>query len=167
MAHLLFVTIGSLHHADNMPEKAVRDVTAAGALSTYEINAVTPLRVVHACLPLLSHRERSAVVVLSAKVGSITDNRLGGWYSYRMSKAALNMGLKSLALEIAHKRRAPIVMAVHPGTTRTSLSSRYLRATTPHSDAGTTADRLIDLAVSAKRCQHGRFLNWDGTALPW
>lgn len=165
--HALFVTCGVLHDASGGPEKAIAALDAERAQRVYATNAVLPLKALAAALPLLSHPEPSTAIVLSAKVGSIEDNRVGGWYSYRMAKAALNMGVKTLAIEAGRRRHHPIITAVHPGTTKTPLSNPFLGSKHPHVDPVVTAERLIALGLDADPDRHGAFVHWDGTQLPW
>jgi len=164
--HQVFVCVGFLHDSHNRPEKALRELSCDHAMKSFRSNALAPLRYVEGCLPLLFHAERSEVLILSAKVGSIGDNGLGGWYSYRMSKAALNMGVRNLAIEAGRRRNHPIVAAVHPGTTRSPLSNAFLRGRECVS-ARKAADRLVALANGCDPSIHGCFVHWDGTPLPW
>lgn len=164
---LLFVTVGVLHDRELAPEKSLRALDTRNMQRVFAVNAAAPLGVLAGCMPLLTHPQPSVACVLSAQVGSIEDNRLGGWYAYRMSKAALNMGIKTISIEVARERNHPIVLAVHPGTTRTSLSSPFLKGNRPHVSARTTAERLIKLAACARPEDHGAFVDWRGTALPW
>jgi NAD(P)-dependent dehydrogenase (short-subunit alcohol dehydrogenase family) len=172
--HLLIICIGILHDAQTAPEKALSQLRQPDFQRIMTLNAFLPLQVLGAFAPLLRHGERSVVAALSAMVGSIGDNRLGGWYSYRMSKAALNMGLKTAAIELARGRAtagrphptSPIVVAVHPGTTATGLSARYLhnRDARPPADS---AQCVLDVLDRLSPADTGKFYNWDGRELPW
>ena len=97
---LIFFATGYLHGAKGSPEKSIKDLESFRVMHSYRVNVVGPLAVFRNCLDLVKSAERPVVVFLSAQVGSIEDNRTGGWYSYRMSKAALNMAVKSLSLEV-------------------------------------------------------------------
>jgi len=165
--HLLVVTIGVLHDDGVAPEKSLRDVDPAQLERVFAVNAVAPLLAVRACAKLMTHPERSVLCVLSAKVGSIGDNRLGGWYAYRMSKAALNMGIRTAAIELGRSPGHPIVVAVHPGTTRSNLSNRFVRHNAAAVSTAETAARLLRLAERLTPADHGQFLHWDGSRLPW
>ena len=148
------------------PEKALRQLARAPFLHAMTVNAFAPLMALNAFAPCLRHAEGARVAVLSAMVGSIGDNQLGGWYSYRMSKAALNMGVHNVALEWGRQRHAPIVVALHPGTTLTPLSARHVgpdRARTAEQSAAAILGVLNGLTTD----DSGRFLNWDGRVLPW
>ncbi|MFU8815486.1 MAG: SDR family NAD(P)-dependent oxidoreductase [Pseudomonadales bacterium] len=167
--HLLITCTGTLHHGQLGPEKALRELEQQAFAHMMTVNALVPLQVLAAFAPLLRHSERAVAATLSAMVGSIGDNRLGGWYSYRMSKAALNMGLKNAAIELARggeRRPGPIVVAVHPGTTRTPLSAPYLRNRQARSPAE-SAGRVLAVLDALGPADSGRFLHWDGSELPW
>ena len=105
---------------------------------------------------------------ISAKVGSIGDNQLGGWYGYRASKSALNMFIKTLAIEFDNRKIPAVVLAIHPGTTATELSRPYVSATkmTVHS-VEKTADHILSILDQRNKQDSGKFLNWDGSELPW
>jgi NAD(P)-dependent dehydrogenase (short-subunit alcohol dehydrogenase family) len=172
--HLLINCSGILHEPGLAPEKALRQLEREPFLHLMAVNALVPLQVLAAFAPLLVHRERSVAATLSAMVGSIGDNRLGGWYSYRMSKAALNMGLKTAAIELARGRSgvangyagAPIVVAVHPGTTATPLSAPYLERRDAR-PAAASAARVLGVLDRLTPIDNGKFYNWDGRELPW
>jgi NAD(P)-dependent dehydrogenase (short-subunit alcohol dehydrogenase family) len=99
-------------------------------------------------------------------VGSIGDNRLGGWYSYRMSKAALNMGIRNAAIELGRHRHGPIVVAIHPGTTLSPLSAPFA-ARDRARPADASAAAIVRVLDGLERTDNGRFFNWDGRELPW
>jgi NAD(P)-dependent dehydrogenase (short-subunit alcohol dehydrogenase family) len=180
--HLLIICIGILHDGHTGPEKALGQLQPSSFQRIMTLNALLPLQVLGAFAPLLRHGERSVAAALSAMVGSIGDNRLGGWYSYRMSKAALNMGLKTAAIELARGRSGagraasagasgdapehPIVVAVHPGTTTTALSAPHLRGreARPPRDS---ARHVLDVLDRLTPADTGKFYNWDGRELPW
>jgi NAD(P)-dependent dehydrogenase (short-subunit alcohol dehydrogenase family) len=172
--HLLITCVGVLHGGGTEqglgPEKSLRQLDADNFHHVMSVNALAPLQILGACAPLLRHDQRAVAATLSAMVGSIGENRLGGWYSYRMSKAALNMGLKNAAIELSRpataRRRGPIVTAIHPGTTRTALSAPFLgqRSARPPEHSAAHILRVIDKLSPA---DNGKFLNWDGRELPW
>jgi NAD(P)-dependent dehydrogenase (short-subunit alcohol dehydrogenase family) len=124
--HRLIVCTGVLHGGAEdpgfRPEKSLGQLELAHLQRCITVNAWAPLAAIHAFAPLLRHPEGSVAAALSAQVGSIGDNRMGGWYSYRMSKAALNMGLRTAAIELGRHRHGPTVVAIHPGTTQSPLS---------------------------------------------
>jgi NAD(P)-dependent dehydrogenase (short-subunit alcohol dehydrogenase family) len=171
--HGLIICAGVLHDPGTpplQPEKSLAQLDGEAFLRVMRINALLPLQILGAFTPLLEHADGSVVAALSAMVGSIADNRLGGWYSYRMSKAALNMGLKTAAIEFARRARrnrpAPIVAALHPGTTHSGLSEPFLRHREARS-ADETATRLVDVIAKLGPADSGGFFNWDGRPLPW
>lgn len=161
----LFIATGALHGEQLRPEKNLSQASYPSLESAFRTNAVLPLMLLKACLPLLGRD--STAMVLSAKVGSIDDNRFGGWYGYRMSKAALNMGLKTLSIELGRRRHHPNLLVVHPGTTRTNMSERFLHRDTRFAETSQTAQRLIDLTDANPEALHGRFVHWDGSPIPW
>jgi len=177
---LLITCIGILHGGDGEPalgpEKSLQQLDADRFARVMAVNALAPLQILDAFTPLLRRGRRPVAATLSAMVGSIGDNRLGGWYSYRMSKAALNMGLRTAAIELARPRGArdasgeapatPIVVAVHPGTTATALSAPFLRNRSARSPEQ-SAQYLLSVLDSLSAADTGKFFNWDGRELPW
>ncbi|MBS3786429.1 MAG: SDR family NAD(P)-dependent oxidoreductase, partial [Gammaproteobacteria bacterium] len=125
--HLLINAFGILHDEQSgiRPEKRLEDLSAEGLLANYQINAMAPALIGRHCLGLLNHKERAVFASLSARVGSISDNALGGWYAYRMSKAAQNMFTQGMAIECARRARRVICLALHPGTTDSALSAPF------------------------------------------
>ena len=135
----------------------------------FEVNAFGPLVVAKHFLPLLKHSERAVLANLSARVGSIGDNRLGGWYAYRASKAAQNMFTRNLSLELARRAPKVICVALHPGTVDTELSKPFQGGVSPDRlfDADRAARQLLEVIDGLRPEQTGRFLAWDGTTIPW
>ena len=148
-------------------QKTLRQLASPKLQHDYAVNAIGPVTL----FAQMAKQLRSAgmrAVFLSAQVGSIEDNRLGGWYGYRMSKAALNMGIRCLAIECGRWRSEPTIVAVHPGTTASNLSKPFTktRAALVQSPAQCAA-RLYDLIESLKPQQTGLFLKLSGETLPW
>lgn len=169
--HLLINAFGLLHDPDQgvWPEKRVEDVGAGAGLMNYRVNALAPALIAHHTLGLLNHSERAVFASLSARVGSIADNRLGGWYSYRMSKAAQNMFTRDLAIECQRRARRVICLALHPGTTDTGLSEPF-QSRVPEGklfSPGFAAGQLLERIDSAGPADNGAFLAWDGAPIPW
>jgi len=168
--HLLINCAGLLHAPDGLqPEKALEQIDPDGLRRAFEVNAFGPLLVAKHFFPLLRHDERSVVASLSARVGSIGDDRAGGWYGYRASKAAQNMFTKNLSIELS--RRAPhcICVALHPGTVETELS-RPFRSRVPAKKLFSTeraAAQLLGVIDKLESDDNGRFLAWDGSEIPW
>lgn len=168
--HLLVNCAGVLHRGDELqPEKRVEAVDAEALRRVFEVNAFGPLLVAKHFHPLLSHGDRAVLANLSARVGSIGDNRLGGWYAYRASKAAQNMFTRTLAVELG--RRAPhvICVALHPGTVDTELSRPFQRGLPPERlfDPDRAARQLLAVIRDLAPEQSGSFLAWDGSTIPW
>ncbi len=165
---LVIVATGRLTRADGSgPEKALRQVSPAALAELFADNAIVPTMIARAVLPLLRKDARAVLAVLSARVGSIGDNRLGGWHSYRASKAALNMLVRTIAIETARSAPQAVVAALHPGTVATPLSAPFQRGVAP--DRLFTPDvsaaavlRVIDGLTAA---DSGGFFAWDGTAI--
>ena len=120
-------------------------------------------------LPFLRHSERSILAFISAKVGSIEDNRLGGWYGYRASKAALNMFVKTAAIEYSRKSKQTIVVSLHPGTTDTQLSKPFQRNVPPGKlfSVERTVRQLTQVLTLLEVKDSGKFFSWDGSVIPW
>lgn len=167
---MLINTVGFLHEDQGQqPEKSVRQLSLGALQRSFSINAGIPILLAKAFLPLLRGKHRCVFASLSARVGSIADNRLGGWYAYRASKAAQNMLMRTFAVEWQRLNRQGICLLLHPGTTDTELS-RPFQANVPQGKLFTTdfvAERL--LAVIAERVPEdsGQFYAWDGQVIPW
>jgi NAD(P)-dependent dehydrogenase (short-subunit alcohol dehydrogenase family) len=168
--HLLINTAGVLHDATGLsPERRLEDVQAANLLRSFQVNALGPLLVAKHFARLLTHDERAVLANLSARVGSISDNRLGGWYAYRGAKAAQNQFNRTLSIEMA--RRAPnlVVLTLHPGTVDTALSKPFQAGVPPAKlfSAPQAAGQLLNVIHGATPNSSGRFFAWDGTEIPW
>lgn len=165
---LAIVATGALHGEGSGPEKTWRELDAGRLLEAFRVNAVGPALVAKHVLPLLPRRGRAVFAALSARVGSIGDNRLGGWYGYRASKAALNQLLRTLAIELARTRPDAICLGLHPGTVDTGMSRPF--------QAGVAGAKLFSPEVSAAHllgvidratpAESGRVLAWDGAVVP-
>ncbi len=165
---LVLNAAGLLHAPDHKPERRLLDVGAAGLERSFAVNALGPILLARHLEPLLANSERAVFVAISARVGSIGDNRLGGWYSYRASKAALNMLLKTLAIEWARRKPPITCIALHPGTVDTDLSRPFL-GTAPRRifTAEQAARQLLAVVGGATTERTGSFLAWNGEAIPW
>lgn len=160
------IALGLLHEPGLKPERRIEHLDGESLHRLFEVNAVRPMGYLQALLPLLSKSRSASVAVLSARVGSISDNQLGGWYGYRAAKAALNMMLKSAAVEYA--RRAPGVklIAYHPGTVVSPLSEPFAQGRqrlTPEQ----SARQLQQLMDGAEADGTLSFLDWTGNPVPW
>ena len=160
---------GLLHDMDIVPEKSLAQCNSSHLLRLFEVNSIGPLMVAGALLPTQSRNQRFTFAALSAMVGSIADNRLGGWYGYRASKTALNQFIKTMANECRLKHPRAAIVAIHPGTTDTGLSLPFQK----NVQAGKlytpdlTAERLLDVLEGIDENRSGQFLNWDGSTIPW
>lgn len=164
---LVLVASGLLHDQHQQPEKALRDLAADKLLRAYAINSIGPLLVAKHFLPVLDLTQASIFACLSARVGSISDNRLGGWYAYRSSKAALNMLLKNLAIETGRKNKQVVIAGLHPGTVDSQLSApfqRHLKAGQLQEPQQAVASMLKVMANFSPE-HSGRIWAWDGTEI--
>lgn len=163
----VIVATGMLQGVEGLPEKSWRALSHEGLAQSFAINAVGPALVAKHFLPLLPREGRCVFAALSARVGSISDNGLGGWYSYRASKAALNMLVRTLAIELARKRPGAICVALHPGTVDTRLSEPF-QANVPDRQLFTperSAAHLLDVLGTLRPEQSGRIFAWDGSEI--
>ena len=166
---LVINTVGLLHNQSMQPEKSLRSFDAANLATTMQVNCLPTLLLAQALAALLKSSEPAVFASVSARVGSISDNHLGGWYSYRISKAALNMAIRTLSVEWARSHRNVCVAALHPGTTATALSEPF-QTNVPADklfDADTTADYLLQVVASLDASKSGRFWAFDGSEIPW
>ncbi len=164
---LIFVATGVLHHGE-APERSFRAMTAEHLLRDYRVNTVGPALVAKHFLPLLPRDRRAVFVALSARVGSIGDNRLGGWHSYRASKAALNMIVRNLAIEMARSHPHAIVAGLHPGTVSTGLSEPFQKGVSPEAlfTPAVSAGYLLGVLDSLTPADSGGVFAWDGARIP-
>ena len=158
---------GFLHNQEFSPEKSLRQITPAHMAHAFAVNAIGPALLMKHFLPLLPTQGKSVFATLSAKVGSIGDNRLGGWYSYRASKAALNQLLHTAAIETARRRRDAICLALHPGTVESPLSAPFEKSALDIRSPLDAARDLIAVIETATSADSGMFLDYKGRRLPW
>ena len=163
--HLVLVATGLLHGAGVAPEKRLADLDGAALATLFLTNTIGPALVLRHFAPLLD-RQRSLLAVLSAKVGSIGDNRLGGWYGYRASKAALNMLLKTAAIELRRTHPGAVLAALHPGTVRSALS-RPFRGDEIGRDPAEAAALMLAVLDGLGAEDSGCFVAYDEQRLPW
>jgi NAD(P)-dependent dehydrogenase (short-subunit alcohol dehydrogenase family) len=167
--HLVINCIGILHEGALQPEKSLRQLNAEQLLRYFQVNSIGSALVAKHIQPFFKRSDRAIFATLSAKVGSIGDNHLGGWYGYRASKAALNMLMRTTAIE--YKRTCPraIVVTLHPGTTDTQLSRPFQRSVPPEKLFGCdrTVRQLLGVLDQLQESDSGEFFSWDGSRLPW
>lgn len=164
--HLIVDATGVLQGQGAFPEKSLRAITPESLAQAFALNAIGPALLIKHLHRLMPRRERAVFATLSARVGSIGDNRLGGWYGYRASKAALNMLLRTASVEIGRRSPQAICLALHPGTVRTSLSEPFVgkrEVFTPDHAAGL----LLDVIDNATDAHHGGFFAYDGQEIVW
>jgi len=163
--HLIVHAAGLLHNADFMPEKRLADLTYAQLEVMFHANTFGPALVLRHFCPLLDG-QRGVLAVISAKVGSIEENRLGGWYSYRASKAALNMLLKTAAIEVKRNNANAVLVSLHPGTVNTGLSKPF-KGEQIGRPALLAAQEMLAVLDSLTAADTGSFVSYSGERLPW
>ena len=163
---LIFDATGALEIDGIGPEKTIRAIDPVVMAKQFAINAIGPAMIIKHFSPLL-RKDRTAVLAsLSAKVGSIGDNRLGGWISYRSAKAALNQIIRTTSIEIARTHPLACVVALHPGTVQTRLSEKW-QGNHPSVPASQSAENLLGVVANLSEIDSGRFIAYDGDQLPW
>jgi NAD(P)-dependent dehydrogenase (short-subunit alcohol dehydrogenase family) len=162
---LIVNAAGLLHTPAQRPEKQLGDLAEAQLLASFQVNAVGPALLLRHFTPLLDRR-RAVLAMLSAKVGSIGDNRLGGWYGYRASKAALNMLIRTAAIELRRSQPNSVLLALHPGTVRSALSAPF-RGGELGREPALAAAELLAVMDAASTADSGSFLDYRGQILPW
>ena len=170
-AHISSVSIfnGPLHDEQLQPERALKRVEREHLSRLFESNTIVPLLWLQALVPLLEKNREVTITTLSARVGSIEDNQLGGWYGYRASKAALNMLLKTASIELARTLPNVKLIAFHPGTTDTPLSKPFQKSVPAGKlfSPDFVAEKLINLWGSIKRDRTLSYVDWDSKAINW
>ena len=167
---LVIVATGILHDGGHLrPEKTWRALEAECLARVYRINTIGPALIAKHFLPLLARDRKSVFAVLSARVGSIADNQLGGWHAYRASKAALNMLIKTFAIELQRRNAGAICAGLHPGTVDTGLSQPF-QANVPEGKLFSpdfVAGRLLRVIDGLETSDSGRQFAWDGKVIPY
>jgi NAD(P)-dependent dehydrogenase (short-subunit alcohol dehydrogenase family) len=160
---------GVLHEGEMQPEKSLRHINSEQLLRYFQVNSIGAMLLFKQVQPLLKHDARSILATISAKVGSIGDNQIGGWYGYRASKTALNMFIRTTAIE--YKRTCPnaILVALHPGTTATRLSQPFQRNVPPEKlfSVDRTVSQLFTVMDGLTPTDSGEFFSWDGSKIAW
>ncbi|WP_257282745.1 SDR family NAD(P)-dependent oxidoreductase [Endozoicomonas sp. SESOKO1] len=167
---LVLITTGILHEGEGLkPEKCIKDFQPEHFARIFAINTTGPAMVAKYFLPRMARNRKNMFAVLSGRVGSISDNQLGGWYAYRASKAALNMIIKNLAIEIARKNKSSIIVGLHPGTVDSHLSMPF-QSGVPEGKLFTAdyaAEQLLNVMDQLTPQDSGHMFAWDGEKLPF
>ena len=163
---LIFLATGALEIAGARPEKTLGQLSAQAMMDQFSVNCIGPSLVLKHARRLMSRDRRGVFVTLSARVGSIGDNRLGGWYAYRTAKAALNQMLHSAAIELSRTHPQLICAALHPGTVETEFTRKYVgrQLAVPAAEA---AENLLQVINALTPDQTGGFFDWTGAEVPW
>lgn len=163
----LIVATGVLHQGGVQPERGWQHLDATALQHLFLVNTVGPALVMRHLLPLLPRQGRCVAAFLSARVGSIGDNRLGGWYGYRASKAALNQLVRTAAIELARRNRQALCVALHPGTVDTGLSKPFAKAGLDVRTPALAAEELLGVIDRLADGASGRFFDHQGVEVPW
>jgi NAD(P)-dependent dehydrogenase (short-subunit alcohol dehydrogenase family) len=163
---LVFIATGGLEVAGFRPEKSVRALDGAAMAAQFALNAIGPALVIKHVWRLIPKDRPARVAVLSARVGSIGDNRLGGWHGYRAAKAALNQIVRTCAVELARTHPKAALVALHPGTVATGLTAAYAGGH-PTVAPAVAAERLLGVIAGLGAEQSGLFFDWKGERVEW
>lgn len=170
---LVICTIGALHGSQNnvdlSPEKRLEDLDATKLLSYFQTNTIAPANWLKYLLPLTKQAEKSQIVFFTARVASIQDNRLGGWYGYRASKAALNMMIKTAQVEYSRRTKNVELISYHPGTVDTGLSKPFQTNVAEGKlfTAEFTVSQLFSHLAALDIEQAPHYIDWQGQKIPW
>lgn len=161
---LIIIASGLLHGGGVAPEKSLRQIEGASLDRLFRVNATGPALVLRHFVPLLARDRRGVIAALSARVGSIGDNRLGGWIGYRAAKAALNQVIRTASIELARSHPQAIIVGLHPGTVDTGLSAPFQRNVAPERlfSAEHSAGLLLDVMARLAPADSGSCLDWGG-----
>ncbi len=164
----LIVATGALHNERMQPEKSLRKFESEAFLESIQVNTLGPALALKHLLPLMDKHSASRCAVLSARVGSISDNRLGGWYSYRSAKAALNMFIRTAAIELARTHKRSVLVGLHPGTVDSELSKPFQRnvAADKLFTPSYSAECLIEVLSCRTNADSGQVFAWDNSPIP-
>ncbi|MDP1908205.1 MAG: SDR family NAD(P)-dependent oxidoreductase [Hyphomicrobium sp.] len=168
--HLVIVATGVLHQGEALaPEKTWRAMSPDAFARAFAINATGPALIAKHMLGHLAKGEKAVFAALSARVGSIADNRLGGWHAYRASKAALNMLIRNFAIELGQRNRTACAVALHPGTVDTALSQPFQSGVRPEKlfTPDQSAGHLLDVIDTLTLAHSGKLFAWDGAEVPF
>lgn len=164
---LVIDATGFLHGDGFMPEKTIKELSADHLAKSFAVNALGPALLMKHFLPLLPRQGRAVFATLSAKVGSIGDNQIGGWYSYRAAKAALNQLVHTAAIEVRRSKPEAVCVALHPGTVESRLSAPFAKSGLNVRPPDEAAGDLLAVISRLEPAQTGGFFDYRGEALPW
>ncbi len=164
---LIVDATGALTIGARKPEKSLRELDPQALADAFAINAIGPALLMKHYLPLLPKDGKSVFATLSARVGSISDNRLGGWYGYRASKAALNQLVRTTAIEVSRRKPEAICVAFHPGTVRTPLTEGFAKSGLEVQPADQAAQRLLAVIDKLTPADTGCYFDHFGKPIPW
>lgn len=164
---LIIDATGVLHNDTMQPEKSWRQLDPVQMAESFAVNAIGPALLMKHLLPLLPRDGKAVFATLSAKVGSIGDNQLGGWYSYRASKAALNQLVRTAAVELKRRQPDALCVALHPGTVATRLSAPFGKGGLEIQTPQLAAERMLAVIDHLNPADTGGFFNHHGQILPW
>lgn len=162
----IIIATGALEIDDHRPEKAMKQITAEGMAAQFALNTIGPALVIKYAIALLPKDGPAVMAALSARVGSIGDNRAGGWHSYRAAKAALNQIIRGTAIELGRTHKQSICVALHPGTVATPFTEAYL-GRHPAVAPDAAAENLLRVMDGLTPAQSGQFFDWAGKAVAW
>lgn len=163
---LIFIATGGLEIDGARPEKALRALDPAAMAAQFALNAIGPALVLKHTLRLVPKDRPVKIAALSARVGSIGDNRLGGWHGYRAAKAALNQIIRTASVELARSHPQATVVALHPGTVATPLTAAYAGGH-PTVTPAVAAENLLAVLDGLTPAETGGFFDWQGKVIPW
>ncbi|WP_372993849.1 SDR family NAD(P)-dependent oxidoreductase [Sulfitobacter sp.] len=163
---VVLIASGALEIDGAEPEKTIKSITQKALMDQFALNAVGPALVLRHAADLLPRDGRGVFAVLSARVGSIGDNKIGGWISYRSAKAAVNQIVHTASIELARSHKHSICVALHPGTVKTPFTEKYL-ARHPAVEASEAAENLLSVIDGLGVKDTGQFFDWAGKPVPW
>ncbi|MEL6519590.1 MAG: SDR family NAD(P)-dependent oxidoreductase [Pseudomonadota bacterium] len=163
---LIITATGALEINGTGPEKSLKQLDPQAMAAQFALNCIGPSLVLKHSLPLIARGRRAVLATLSARVGSISDNALGGWVSYRTAKAAVNQVIRTTAIELARSHKQAICVALHPGTVATPFTEKYL-SRYPSVSPDQAANNLLTVIDGLTTDQTGQFFDWKGATVPW
>ena len=165
----ILICNGILHNDNMMPERKLEEIRVSQLEDTFRINTITPMLWLSQLLPIVKGEKATQIALFSARIGSISDNKTGGWYSYRASKAALNMLIQSCSVEYARRAKNVKLIAFHPGTTDTPLSKPFQRSVPKDKlfTANFVATQLLSIMKSVTMDNKAAYLDWNNQPIDW